>query len=94
MNSDKLKKVEEIYHAALEIPSAKRKPFLAESCGEDIDLRREVESLLSFQNSSDNIIENSPELIAAEMFAGENEINCETIIVPQMLVCKELKFKS
>ncbi len=73
MDSDKLKKVEEIYHAVLEIPPAERESFLAESCGEDVELRREVESLLSFNKSSDEILNSPPEVLAAEMFKEKEE---------------------
>lgn len=73
MNSDNFKKVEEIYHAALEIEADKRESFLNDSCGEDSELRREVESLLSFNNTSDEILNSPPEVLAAEMFAGEEK---------------------
>ncbi len=75
MNSDRLKKIEELYHAALEIPSDERESFIADSCDDDEDLRREIESLLSFKKTSDDILETPPELIAAEMFAGQDESN-------------------
>lgn len=45
MNADRLKQIEEIYHAALEIAPDERESFFANQCGEDEDLRREVESL-------------------------------------------------
>ena len=36
----------EIFKAAKELPSAKREPFLDRECGDDDELRAEVESLL------------------------------------------------
>ena len=69
MNAERLKQIEEIYHAALEIPETARESFLIESCGEDSEMRREVESLLGFRIPSDNFLENPPESLAAEMFA-------------------------
>ncbi|MCY7345850.1 MAG: protein kinase [Pyrinomonadaceae bacterium] len=71
MNSETLKQVEEIYHAALEIPLAKREAFFKESCGADENLRREVESLLAFENTFDKFIDAPPESLAAEMFAEQ-----------------------
>ena len=53
MKAGRLKQIEEIYHAALEKPSAERTAFLAEICGSDVQLRREIESLLTFEDSSD-----------------------------------------
>ena len=64
-----LAKIEEIYHAALEKPLAERAGFLAEICGDDADLRREVESLLEFDEDAEDFIESPPEDIAAAMFA-------------------------
>ncbi len=69
MNSEKLKEIEEIYHAVLEIPIDERESFFSEHCGEDENLRREVESLLSFEKTSDKLIDTSPESVAAAMFA-------------------------
>ncbi len=69
MDSERLKQIEEIYHAALEIPSAMRESFFAQHCGADAELRREVESLLSFEKSSSNFLDTPPESLVAEMFA-------------------------
>ncbi len=68
MNAERLKRTEEIFHAALEISPAERQSFLDESCGDDEDLRREVESLLAVNRTSNNIFDTPPESLAAEMF--------------------------
>jgi hypothetical protein len=54
-------KIEEIYHAALEKPLAERDEFLKATCGDDEDLRREVESLLFFDEQAADFIEKPPE---------------------------------
>jgi serine/threonine-protein kinase len=69
VDTNRLKQVEEILHAALEIPPAERESFFNEFCGEDVELRREVESLLAFEENSDDFLDVSPESLAAEMFA-------------------------
>ncbi len=71
MNAEKLKQIEEMYHAALEIPPGERETFFREHCGADENLRREVESLLAFENSFDEFIDKLPESFAAEMFAEQ-----------------------
>jgi Tol biopolymer transport system component len=43
---------ERIFHAALERPAETRAAFLAEACGDDAELRREVESLLEGVSST------------------------------------------
>ncbi|MGI8668439.1 MAG: hypothetical protein ACR2J3_01175, partial [Aridibacter sp.] len=72
MNANRLKQIEEIYHAALEIKSEKRESFFKEHCGEDKDLRREVESLLAFRKSSDNFLDKPPKSLAAEIFSEKD----------------------
>ena len=44
MNAERLQQIERIYRAALEQKPGERDSFLARSCGDDADLRREVES--------------------------------------------------
>lgn len=65
-------KIEEIYHAALALPEAKREAFIRKSCGEDFDLRREVESLLSFDNHARSFIELPPDDLAAAVVSSQN----------------------
>ena len=76
MNAERLKQIEEIYHAALEITPDKRASFFKKNWRADADLRREVESLLSFENTFDSFLDAPPESLAAEMFAArENQRN-------------------
>ena len=47
MPQDRWKKVEETFHTAMERPAAERSAYLDSACAGDVELRREVESLLS-----------------------------------------------
>src|SRR5262245_62103286 len=47
MNPERWLQVEELYHAALEREPESRAAFLENACGDDQELRREVESLLA-----------------------------------------------
>ena len=69
MDAERLKRIEEIYHAALEIPPAGRESFFKENCGADESLRREVESLLAHEKTSLRFLDRPPESLAAEMFS-------------------------
>lgn len=69
MDSAKFQEIEKIYQAALEIPPQMRSAYLTETCGDDDELRKEVESLLSFDTPSDQLISKPPEALAAEMFS-------------------------
>jgi eukaryotic-like serine/threonine-protein kinase len=66
-----LAKIEEIYHAALEKSLSERDAFLDEVCGDDEELRREIESLLKFETEAESFIERPPEDLAAALFANE-----------------------
>ncbi|MBA4124092.1 MAG: hypothetical protein H0X72_16750 [Acidobacteria bacterium] len=56
MNATRLKQIEENYHAAIEIPPDQRESFFKISCGADIELRCEVESLLAFEKTPTNFL--------------------------------------
>ena len=57
MDSDRWGRVAHIYEAAAERPPAERDRLLAELCGGDEELRRDVESLLAQDVSRDGVIE-------------------------------------
>lgn len=75
MNNQRLKQIEEIFSAAIELPIDKRESFFKETCGADEDLRREIESLLVFESAAESFLDHPPETLAAEMFAAEDEKN-------------------
>ena len=70
MNSERLKKIEEIYHAALAIASDGRTSFLDDSCGDDLDLRNQVQTLLSFDDTPTSFLDDTPKELAAEMLSN------------------------
>ena len=69
MTPERFKRVEEIYHAVLKVPPAERAVFLRDSCGADVDLRRDIESILAYEETSDNVIDLSPKSLIREIFA-------------------------
>ena len=52
MNPDRWRQVADLYEAVLEREPPARRAFLADACGGDSDLRREVESLLAHEQTS------------------------------------------
>jgi serine/threonine protein kinase len=68
-NSDRWNRVEELFHAALDQPTEGRGGFLDRACGSDIDLRREVESLLRASCSGDRLLE-SPAVVHMGLAGG------------------------
>jgi tetratricopeptide (TPR) repeat protein/predicted Ser/Thr protein kinase len=57
MRPERWAKIAQIYQPASERPPAERLRFLAEACGGDEDLRREIETLLAQEVSQDGLIE-------------------------------------
>ncbi len=49
--------IEEIFFAAVELPPAQRSAYLAQACGEDAELRREVEHLLAADSDAADFLE-------------------------------------
>src|SRR5215510_13641853 len=63
--------INQIYDAAVDVEEKNRASFLEEACGEDAELRREVESLLAYDRPAKQFI-NQPALQAtAEKLASE-----------------------
>ncbi len=71
MDSERFKKLEEIYHSVLGVAPEERKLFLEDKCGEDVDLIREVNEMLAFELDLDSFIDNSPGSLVAEIFSKE-----------------------
>ncbi len=71
MTSEQYRRVGELYHAAMELAPEARVDFLAGACGEDDELRREVESLLQAHQQADSYF-GAPALeVAAELLANQ-----------------------
>jgi len=57
MEPELFRRVEDLYHGALELEESQRAEFLERSCGNDQALRRKVESLLAQQNKTQHYID-------------------------------------
>jgi eukaryotic-like serine/threonine-protein kinase len=57
MKKDLWQRAEELFHAALELSPEARRDFLYQACGEDIELRRQVETLLSQDEQAGSFLE-------------------------------------
>ena len=49
MTAERWKRIDEVYHAALELPAPERAAFVALGCGDDEGLLREVQDLETVQ---------------------------------------------
>src|SRR5438552_2378602 len=57
MKSERWRKVEDLYHSALERESSQRTAFLEQACAGDEGLFREVQSLLEHENKVETFME-------------------------------------
>ncbi|MCW5775229.1 MAG: protein kinase [Phycisphaeraceae bacterium] len=60
MDADRLREVESLFIAAMEVPADRRGAFVAARCGRDEELRREVESLLGHASGSIGMLDVPP----------------------------------
>jgi serine/threonine protein kinase len=56
MKPERWNQIEQLYHSALERESGAREGFLAQACGGDEELRREVEELLRYDGGAEGFI--------------------------------------
>ncbi len=70
MKPDRWKKIETLYHAALEQESPERSGFLDRETEDDDELRREVESLLAYDQKAERFLETTAFDEAAKTVAG------------------------
>ena len=72
MNDERWKRVERLYHLTLEKQPEDRAAFLVEACAGDEELRREVESLLAYEDRAKDFIELPALDVAARMMADQS----------------------
>jgi len=72
MNSERWERIEELFHAALELLPEEREAFLKEACDEDPELQREIESLLAFDDPDESFLESPAIQLAARELAAES----------------------
>jgi len=71
--AERSRRLEQLYHSALEQAEAERDAFLKSACGADLELRRDVESLLAHDKDAENFIEAPALEMAAWMVARQRD---------------------
>ncbi len=77
MSSAQLHRLKEIFHSAQQLRPNERSAFLDKNCGNDTELRREIDALLKSSQEADGFMVDPPAQLAAEVF-GEAEIPAAT----------------
>lgn len=70
MDPASFKRIEELYHQALELPVEERDGFVHSRCGGDLAFEERLKSLLSFDDQFDSVIDIPPEDLAAELLSS------------------------
>src|SRR5687767_6417087 len=85
MTPERHEQIGRLYHAALEREPLDRTSFLAEVCGTDEALRREVASLLAAHEQASNFIEQPPDDVAAGWQAASSPLQERSFAHYQMV---------
>src|SRR5438093_9633492 len=64
---DRWARHDRLYHSALARPAHERASFLADACGDDEELRREIDSLLAQRASAEWLLERGAAAAAASL---------------------------
>ena len=81
MDPERARRLEELYHSALERNENERAAFLRSACGPDASLREELESLLVHDREAKSFIEAPAMEVAARLVAqqrGSSDAGCDT----------------
>src|SRR5580698_2335067 len=79
MEPERWKRIEEIYHAASQLPQHKRSSFLMQACDGDDSLSSEVQALLSQDEKAGNFIESPAADIVARAIASDRAKVSESV---------------
>src|ERR1700693_1505695 len=74
MDPERWRKIERLYHSALEQEPDHQDRFLAEACQDDAGLRAEIESLLAYSGGTERLIDQ-----AAWVEAGDLAATCAVL---------------
>jgi protein kinase-like protein len=81
MDASRWKKIKEVYDRALDLSGDEREGFLAEACGGDDDLRREVETLLAAHDDAGTFLQSPAVKVAAHEIVADED----TSPAPQLI---------
>ena len=74
MQSERWRRVEDLYHRAVQMDATHRIAFLEDACAHDEALKREVESLLAQDQDAENFIETPALQLAGKLFATDSTL--------------------
>ena len=64
MDADKKRKAADVFASALELPTEVRTPYVERACGDDTELRAEVETLLNAHQDAARVVATAPHILS------------------------------
>lgn len=86
MDRQRWQSIRTVFDAAVELPPANRDGFLADTCGGDAELRREVASLLAAHDAGPGLLDETGPDLAARLEWGVDGLDAEDDALPGHLV--------
>ena len=74
MDAERWQKIKKLFDAVQEIEPEKRDTFLDETCGDDLELRREVERLIDSLGKAESFMEHPAAAAVASMFEDKKTL--------------------
>ncbi len=91
MQTDRWQKIEALFHQALERPQQQRAAFLAAVCENDLELLREVESLLGAHQQNGGALETPASDLAADWAKAKQQASPNSVLVVSSSRTEKLK---
>src|SRR6266567_926971 len=88
MDSERWRRVEQLYHSAMEQPPRDRRKFLAKRCEGDADLQHQVEILLAQSGPTDDLIDRRAWQSATELTRGQTILEPGVRLGPYEIVAR------
>ena len=71
MTPERWQQIDELYQAAVDHDASRRATFLSQACAGDIELRREVETLIASHEQAGSFIAEPAVKVVARVLAGD-----------------------
>src|SRR5215510_4777690 len=85
MDANRWKQIKEVYDRALDLSRDERESFLAEACGNDDNLRHEVESLLAAHDDAGAFLQSPAVEVAAHEIVADDVSSSATQLIGREL---------
>jgi serine/threonine protein kinase/Flp pilus assembly protein TadD len=86
MDPERWRRIEELYHLALEQEPAQQNRFLAEGCRDDAELREEVESLLAQNRTTEHLVDKKAWAEAGDLEATRTVLTAGARLGPYQIL--------